>query len=536
KKPSISLFTGIGLILGLSIGSGIFASPGPVLVRVGSGSTLPHATFALTSKRTNKGIAALGVWLASGLLVLMGCACYAELGSAFPGNGGEGLYLFHSYSFDPDANIENPYPGSNPIGSLLSFLFVYTNVLVARPCSLAVISSVFGEYIARLIPLSTAGSFAMILPRLIGAVLIWFLTALNISSNRLGALVQDVFTILKLVSLLLISVWGFVYLYDHPEYQEAHNFSEAAWRRTSTNLGDYAIAFYSALWAYDGWSNLNLVTGELKDPAKNLPKAILIGPSIVIIAYLLVNLSYYLILSSDIVGATKSIALDFGNHILGKTLSSILIPIIVLGSTFGAANASIFTGARVTTSAAARNQIPTLFAHFHSTLLTPAAALTLQAALASLYCAAATFEPLVTFYSNLAWFFYLAAVFGGVLLLRWTHAEDVRGRPFRVWGSVAVAFCVAAATLLGFSVYERPLEGALGLLFLTSGVGVWYVREYWDERFSRIYSKLCGMLGLENRWGTGGGGVWGRLNDTDENEMAMRRFDEEVMQEDDFLD
>ncbi|KAJ3400615.1 hypothetical protein CcCBS67573_g07647 [Chytriomyces confervae] len=526
NKRSISLFTGIGLILGLSIGSGIYASPGPVLVRVGSG------------------IAALCVWLFSGLLVLLGCACYAELGAAFPGNGGEGLYLLHSYSFDPDANIDNP--ANNPLGSLLSFLFVCTNVLVARPCSLAVIASVFGEYLARLVPI--LHSLDM-LPRILGAILIWLLTGLHISSNRLSTLVQDVFTILKLISLLLISIWGFVYLYDHPEYDEAHNFSQQAWERTSTNVGNYAIAFYSALWAYDGWSNLNLVTGELKNPSRNLPRAVLIGPSIVIIAYLLVNLSYYLILPSDTVASSTSIALDFGNHVLGKTASSIVIPCIVLGSTFGAANAGIYTGARVTASAALRAQIPSFFAQSHihhrisspsstasAATATPVNALILQAILASAFCAVAKFEPLVTFYSNLAWFFYFAAVLGGILIMRFTHPEKWVERPFRVWLPVAIVFCCAAGGLVVFSVYERPLEGVLGFGFLAIGVCVWYVREMWDEKFSRLYSRACHFLGIEDRWGSGTGGVWGRVGDMDENEMAMRRFDDEVEHEDDFLD
>ncbi|KAJ3061711.1 hypothetical protein HDU98_002382, partial [Podochytrium sp. JEL0797] len=137
-RRDISLFTGIGLILALAIGSGIYASPGPVLIRSGSG------------------IAALLVWLCAGVLVLA------------------------------------------------------------------------------------------------GSTLIWLLTSLHISSNRLGTLVQDIFTVLKLLSLIFISGCGFVYLYDHPEYHDAHNFSQAAWGRTSTRLGDYAIAFYSALWAYDG--------------------------------------------------------------------------------------------------------------------------------------------------------------------------------------------------------------------------------------------------------------------------------------------
>ncbi|KAJ3293911.1 hypothetical protein HDU79_011753 [Rhizoclosmatium sp. JEL0117] len=498
SKRSISLFTGIGLILGLSIGSGIFASPGPVLTRVGSG------------------VAALAVWFLAGILVLLGCGCYAELGACFPGNGGEGLYLLHSFSMDKSTDATDE---ANAVGSMFSFLFVWANVLVGKPCGVAVVASVAGEYLARLIPGAKAVS---VLPRVLGATLIWVLTALNISSNRMGTMVQDVFTILKLISLILISAWGFVYLYDHPEYHEAHNFSDAAWQRTSQSVGDYAIAFYSALWAYDGWSNLNLVTGELKDPARNLPRAVFIGPSIVIFAYMLVNLSYYLILDSEIVAVTKSVAMDFGNHVMGHTLSAILIPLIVLGSTFGACNASIFTGARITSSAAMRNQIPSVFSHLHQTHHTPANALVLQATLASLYCLAASFEPLVVFSGNITWIFYFLAVFGGIIMLRWTHPYI--DRPFRVPIWVAIAFCASSLFLVVFSMYEQPKEGAFGLLFLIVGIIVWWIKERKSDAFMAQFYRVCGLLGLEIRDTTGRSG-WGRLAETDEGgetEMTVR--------------
>ncbi|KAJ3058423.1 hypothetical protein HDU98_005464, partial [Podochytrium sp. JEL0797] len=246
-------------------------------------------------------------------------------------------------------------------------------------------------------------------------------------------------------------------------------------------------------------SNLNLVTGELKNPSRNLPLAVFIGPSIVIIAYLLVNLSYYLILDSSIIAVTKSVALDFGNHVLGTTASSIIIPLIVLGSTFGACNASIFTGSRISSSAALRNQIPFLFSHVHPTHQTPVNALVLQATLASLFCLAATFEPLVTMYSNIIWVFYFFTVFGGIILLRVTNPE--MDRPFRVPMGIAVAFCGAAVLLVFFSVYERPAEGGFGALFLLVGVVVWWVKEYYSAGFLKLVTRICGIFGYELRGG-----------------------------------
>ncbi|KAJ3081879.1 hypothetical protein HK100_009803, partial [Physocladia obscura] len=460
ERRVLGLGTGVCLVAGLAVGSGIFAAPAHVLGRVGGG------------------LAALAVWLGAGLLVLAGSACYAELGAMFPRNGGDALYLLHSFSRSApptgaittittiqSTSSNSAALSSSPLAALLSFLFVFSSALVARPCSLAVIASVFGDYLARLIP---GAHTVPLLARALGVTLIWFLTALNITSTRLGAIVQDVFTILKLISLVVISIWGFVYLYDHPEYDDAHNFSSAAWQRTSSSVGDYAIAFYSALWAYDGWSNLNLVTGELRNPAKNLPRAVLIAPSIVVIVYFLVNLSYYLILPYTTVTTTKSIALDFGNHVFGFATSTIVIPLIVLGSTISACNAAIFTGSRITSSAASRNQIPLIFARMHPTHQTPANALVLQATIASAFCMAATFEPLVTFYGNITMLFYFLTVFGGVVVLRRTH--PFLERPFRVPVAVALVFCGGLAAVVVIGAVERPKEAGFGVLFLGGGV------------------------------------------------------------------
>lgn len=123
---------------------------------------------------------------------------------------------------------------------------------------------------------------------------------------------------------------------------KAHNFDGDVFSNSSSNPGNYALALFSALFAYDGWNNLNLVTGELKDPAKNLPRAIVIGTSIVVISYLLANFAYYAVLPADLIGSSHSIAMDFGTAVFGS-VGGVLIPLAVVGSTFGAANATVFS-------------------------------------------------------------------------------------------------------------------------------------------------------------------------------------------------
>ncbi|KAJ3223234.1 hypothetical protein HK099_001369 [Clydaea vesicula] len=308
---TVTLFNGVSLIIGVMIGSGIFASPGSVLVYTKS------VGMALT------------VWLLGGLLSMTGALCYAELGTMLPTSGGEHTYLLKAY------------------GQLPAFLFSWTGITVTRPGSIAIISMVFAEYLCRLIFFNrTHDAVPEWLVKLIAMTCIMTLTGINALSTKMGAFIQNLFTVLKLLSLFVIGITGVIFLMKHVTGKNSsathHDFA-FSFNNSSENPGDYALALYSALWAYDGWNNLNLVTGELKNPGRNLPKAVLIGPAIVIVSYLFVNIAYYAVLPIEAIGKSSSIAMDYGKLVFGP-IGGILIPIVVIGSTFGATNASVFTG------------------------------------------------------------------------------------------------------------------------------------------------------------------------------------------------
>jgi amino acid transporter len=142
-------------------------------------------------------------------------------------------------------------------------------------------------------------------------------------------------TVLKVLSLVVIGILGISALGKSKAILtlfEGH----------SSNPGNYALALYSALWAYDGWNNLNLVTGELKNPARNLPPAIVIGPTIVIVCYILANVACYAMLSFEVITASNALAIDFGKIVFGS-FGGIIISLVVIGLSFGAANASILS-------------------------------------------------------------------------------------------------------------------------------------------------------------------------------------------------
>ncbi|TPX57344.1 hypothetical protein PhCBS80983_g03916 [Powellomyces hirtus] len=440
----LTFLSALGLIIGMSIGSGIFASPGPVFAHAGSVG------------------AALMVWLGAGLLAISGGMCYAELGTAFPSSGGEHPYLMAAF------------------GDLPAFLFSWTGATVTRPGSVSIISIITAEYAVRLMyynhPDPSSEALPSWLVKFMAVITILALTALNSMSTRAGTLVQNIFTILKLASLVVIGLIGVVKLArghvvgDPADGSENFNHS-SLFQGSSTSPGDYALALYSALWAYDGWNNLNLVAGELKNPSKDLPRAVTLGPLIVIICYLLANVAYYAVLPADTIANSNTIAMHFGRRVFGH-VGAIIIPLIVVGSTLGASNASIFSGARVAYVSARASHLPSFLGKIHPRYKTPFNALLTQSTLSVVFVLFGSFTSLVTFYSMIAWLFYLLAVLALLVLRR---SQPHLDRPYRVYTPVAATFLASVVFLLASSALAAPVQALGALAFVTSGVPVYWV-------------------------------------------------------------
>ena len=306
----LSLSSGLAVIVASCIGGGIFASPGIVFGYVSSVG------------------AALFVWILGGLLAMTGAMCYAELGAMMPESGGDFTYLLRAF------------------GPLAAFLFAFTGIILSRPGSTAIIALTLADYFCRLI-----GWTGLVQAKLVAICVLLGICALNVLSSKIAIAAQNSLAILKVLSLVIISITGLVYLNS----VSAHSYSSAQryaqiprdiFVNSSTNLGDYALATYSALWAYDGWNSLNLVTGEMKEPEKNLPRAVIGGPLIVMGCYVFTNLSYFAVLSPSLVRDSTAIAVDFGKVAFGD-MGSIVIPFIVMISCLSAIHASVFAGSRV---------------------------------------------------------------------------------------------------------------------------------------------------------------------------------------------
>ncbi|XP_021035141.1 putative L-type amino acid transporter 1-like protein MLAS isoform X2 [Mus caroli] len=229
-KREIGLWSAVSMTAGCMIGSGIFMSPQGVLVYIGS----PGASLI--------------VWATCGLLAMLGALCYAELGSLVPESGGEYAYILRTF------------------GSLPAFLVIYIYVLVGRPASITAVSLSFAEYV--LAPFYPGcSSLPQVIVKIVASSCILLLLLINFWSSRMSTVLMNVCTTAKVFSMLVIVVGGAVVLMQGHASTESLMF---AFHNTTQQAGRIGMAFYQGLWSFDGWSNINTVIEELKNPKGNI--------------------------------------------------------------------------------------------------------------------------------------------------------------------------------------------------------------------------------------------------------------------------
>ncbi|EIE75810.1 hypothetical protein G6F46_000332 [Rhizopus delemar] len=444
-EPHMGLLSSCNMIVGLIIGSGIFASPGPVTLKVGTVG------------------ASLLVWTIGGLLSMIGALCYAELGTMITKSGGEYQYLKSSY------------------GICLGLTFTWSNLLLTNPIGTASIATVFAQYILQMAyfdPNDITGAtvempnYAL---KLVTIGCIWFVVLLNAFGQRAGALIANVFTFAKLLALAMIIIIGWVWLgKGHTE-----NFQKA-FEGSSSNALDYGTAMYMALFSYNGWNNLNYGVGEVKNPKRNLPLAIFISCTIVTSVYVLSNLAYFATLPVNTVATSSTVAMQLGSVAMGKG-GAYFFAIMVVFSTFGAVNGNVWGASRLVMASANEDSVfmPPAFGQLNEKRGTPIRALILVGIIATIWCIPGDFTYLAKMYSFTGWLFYGFAVFG-LILMRFKKKTKHMPRPFKVWLPFAILFVIIDIYLViaplidagSAGVYQYIICIVVGLL----AIPIWFVR------------------------------------------------------------
>lgn len=432
---ALSVQHAAAVVVGTVIGSGIFLVPAEMMQALGSSGTVYLA------------------WIVGGVLSLFGALTYSELAALKPQTGGEYIYVRDGY------------------GPLGGFLYAWTYFLVAKPGSMATIATGFVRVLSRLDTFRFLGgirgdswhaSYSGMALAIAAVVLISFINYIGV--KRAGEF-QLFFTLLKVAIIGAVVVIGFSYAGG-----ATANYS-TTYALAKGGFAGFMLALVAALWAYDGWNLVTLVSGEIKNPQRNLPIALIFGMSMVAALYIAVNAAVQYVMPASAIAASASPALD-GIRWIGRGYAVILVGMAV--AMLATLNGSTMTGARVPFAVARDGYFFHALATVHPRFRTPSTALVVQAALAiALLLFAGTFQELFSLTLFAEWLFYMLAA-ATVFIFR--RREPDAPRAYRVWGYpvVPALFIVAAAVLLYYTFTQNLRNSLAGLLVIAAGIPVYY--------------------------------------------------------------
>lgn len=415
---NLSVFDATVLIVGMIIGVGIFALP--PLVATMSASPGNFLIF----------------WVLGGLFTLIGVLCYAELGTAFPGPGGEYRYLGKAY------------------GQKLAVLFAWARGTVIQTGAIAAVSFVYGDYMSQLVNLGTYSS------AIHAAIAIVILTAINIAGLDPTKRTQAVLTVLEVSSLVAVTLAG---LFAVPAATAA-----APLTAQSQALGTAGLAMVFVLFTYGGWNEISYLTSDMKDVRKNLAKTLALATCIVTLLYLLINYAYLSALGLQGIRDTKAVGVDVLRLVAGDRGGSILAAMVVICA-LSTLNATILTGGRTYHALGRDLTALNVLAKWDEKRHKPGNALLLQGAIALALVllgglARDGLRSMIDYTAPVFWFFLLL-VGMSVFILR-SKKPDVAD-PYRVplYPLTPIAFCLGCGWLL----YSAIAYAGTGTLF---GIGV----------------------------------------------------------------
>jgi basic amino acid/polyamine antiporter, APA family len=453
-------------------GLGAWASAAIVVgTMIGTGIFLKPAEMAREGRFVSVVFAA---WIVGGVLSLFGALAFAELGAMIPEAGGEYAYLRRGF------------------GPVWGFLFGWMHSIVGRPSSLSSIGAGLVRFLGFLIPVVGAPLFTMHiavpgLTRWIAPydfVFTWAqplavcwivaMTGVNYLGVRLGGAVQVFLTAIKIISVAIVI--GVAFFAPHAAAGTA---PDPIWPSALSGgvFGAFLAALAAALWAYDGWEDLNLVGSEVENPARNFPRALVGGVAVVALIYFLFSAACLKVLPFSAVAASPHIASDVVEHVAGRG-AALWITIAMVISALGSMNSSVLSGARPTYAMARDGLFFKVADGVNAKYRTPGRALIFQCVLASLMALTGTFEELTSLFIFAGWIFYGLAV---VALFRMRKTEPNLARPYRCWGYPWVpGLFVAGALALTVNIWlERPGRSSIGLLLILAGVPFY---RYWSRR------------------------------------------------------
>lgn len=455
----LGLVAAISIILGNVIGTGVFLKARVMTCNVGS------PTWVIIA------------WIAAGILSLAGALTYAELSAMKPEAGGEYVYLRDAF------------------GRVWSFLYGWMLIFVGKTGAQASVAVVFaiglndfldGKLKQTLIKQDIFGyPFELTSLQIIAVMMIIIFTTINCASVYLSGRIATALTFVKILLIAFVGIGAFVWVaggtFSHFSMMEANGACEGVASSIRYGSPDYSFlagfgaAMLGALWGYDGWNNLTLVAGEVKNPQRNIPIALIGGTVVIIVLYVLVNVAYFYVLTpTEIASVSKdsSVAREVAMRFLGAGMISLMAAGLV-GSSIGTLHSSILTGARVPYAMAQDGTFFERFGRLSEKTRVPVVALAVQGVWACLLALSGSFDTLTDYVIFGSWIFYALAT-ASVFVFR-KKMPDAE-RPYRAFGYPVIpfVFLLVAGWLLITTMINAPTQAFTGIFLIVIGLPVYY--------------------------------------------------------------
>lgn len=422
-KKSVTFLEAMAIVVGMIIGSGIFLKPGIVLASAGS----PWMSIL--------------AWVAGGIITLASALSVAEIAATIPKAGG--LYAY----------LEDLY------GEAVGFLLGWVQAVISYPASVAALAIAFASYSGYFLPMNGMQQ------KLLAIGILLFILLMNVISTKYGGIIQLIATAGKLIPVVGIVAFGLI-SGTQPGFAGVSGLTAGA--------AGFGAAILGTLWAYDGWIGVTNMAGEMKNPAKTLPKVILIGVSFVIVVYVLFNLAIFRALPFEQIVSSPTPGADAAQALLGSGGGAFITAGIIV-SVLGALNGYLMTAARVPQAMGERGIAP--FSGFlrriHPRFGTPANALMFQAALAIIYIFSGTFNTLTDLLVFVLWIFFTAGVFG-VFILRRTVAPSAGRYRVPLYPITPIIGIAGGLYILGSTLMDSPGRSLIGIGITLIGLPVFY--------------------------------------------------------------
>ena len=457
-KPTLGLLDATMIVAGSMIGSGIFIVSADIARNVGSAGWL------------------IAVWLITGFMTLIAAMSYGELSAMFPKAGGQYVYLKEAF---------NPLAG---------FLYGWSFFAVIQTATIAAVGVAFSKFAGYFIPalevtdaniIAQIGIFKIYPAQLVSIALIVLLTYINTKGIQGGKMIQTVFTVVKLLSLFGLILFGFV-LAARAEIWDA-NWTDAWAMKTraadgavvggvagSAILGAIAAAMVGSIFSSDAWNNVTFIAGEVKNPQRNIGLSLFLGTLIVTLIYVAANLMYISVLPlQEIASAPQDrVAVAASTPIFG-TLGAYVIAVMIMISTFGCNNGLILAGARVYYTMAQDGLFFKKTGELNKNNV-PEFALWIQCLVASLLCLSGRYGDLLDMISFVVVLFYALTILG-IFVLRKNRPDA--WRPYRAFGYpvLPALYILMAITFCVLLIFYKPTYAGWGLAIVLTGIPIYYL-------------------------------------------------------------